>query len=123
MSEASIAVGRSRSALRWLWLVVPLLTIVLALAWLFTADPLQSFRNGAPPVEKLTFERVVLDNQGLHATLRGGGSEPMRIAQVQIDDAYSSFVQDPPGPLGCGRSRDWTFLFLGFSVRPTPSMS
>ena len=102
MSEASIAVGRSRSALRWLWLVVPLLTIVLALAWLFTADPLQSFRNGAPPVEKLTFERVVLDNQGLHATLRGGGSEPMRIAQVQIDDAYWSFVQDPPGPLGRG---------------------
>jgi ZIP family zinc transporter len=102
MIDAAISGKEPRSGLRWLWLAIPVLTILVAIVWLFEADPLQSFRNGAPPVEKLTFERVVLDSQGLHATVRGGGSEPMRIAQVQVDDAYWSFVQVPPGPLGRG---------------------
>ena len=33
----------------------------------FAADPLQSFDNGAPPVEKLTFERTILDPDGHRA--------------------------------------------------------
>jgi len=101
MSDSSVDAS-SPSAARWLWLVVPLLTILAAISWLFAGDPLESFRNGAPPVEKLTFERVVLDAQGIHVTVRAGGSEPMRIAQVQVDDAYWSFVQVPPGPLSRG---------------------
>jgi len=101
MSDSSVDVS-SPSAARWLWLVVPLLTILAAISWLFAGDPLENFRNGAPPVEKLTFERVVLDAQGIHVTVRAGGSEPMRIAQVQVDDAYWSFVQVPPGPLSRG---------------------
>jgi ZIP family zinc transporter len=101
MSGSSVDAA-APSAMRWLWLAVPLLTILAAISWLFVADPLQSFRNGAPPVEKLTFERVVLDSQGVHVTVRAGGSEPMRIAQVQVDDAYWSFVQVPPGPLSRG---------------------
>jgi zinc transporter, ZIP family len=101
MSDSSVD-ATAPSALRWLWLAVPLLTILAAISWLIAADPLQSFRNGAPPVEKLTFERVVLDGRGIHVTVRAGGSEPMRIAQVQVDDAYWSFVQVPPGPLNRG---------------------
>lgn len=101
MSDSSVDAS-APSAARWLWLVVPLLTILAAISWLFAGDPLESFRNGAPPVEKLTFERVVLDAQGIHVTVRAGGSEPMRIAQVQVDDAYWSFVQVPPGPLNRG---------------------
>jgi zinc transporter, ZIP family len=101
MSDSSVDAS-APSAARWLWLVVPLLTILAAISWLFAGDPLESFRNGAPPVEKLTFERVVLDAQGIHVTVRAGGSEPMRIAQVQVDDAYWSFVQVPPGPLSRG---------------------
>jgi hypothetical protein len=101
MSDSSVDAA-APSTMRWLWLAVPLLTILAAISWLVAADPLQSFRNGAPPVEKLTFERVVLDGQGIHVTVRAGGSEPMRIAQVQVDDAYWSFVQAPPGPLDRG---------------------
>jgi zinc transporter, ZIP family len=101
MSDSSVDAA-APSAMRWLWLAVPLLTILAAISWLVAADPLQSFRNGAPPVEKLTFERVVLDGRGIHVTVRAGGSEPMRIAQVQVDDAYWSFVQVPPGPLNRG---------------------
>ena len=31
--------------------------------------------------------------------MRAGGSEPITIAQVQVDDAYWTFTQDPPGEL------------------------
>jgi zinc transporter, ZIP family len=101
MSDSSVNAA-APSTTRWLWLAVPLLTILAAIFWLVAADPLQSFRNGAPPVEKLTFERVVLDSRGIHVTVRAGGSEPMRIAQVQVDDAYWSFEQVPPGAVSRG---------------------
>ena len=65
-------------------------------------DPLRSFDNGAPPVETLTFERTILDDDGIHLLVRAGGSEPMTIAQVQVDDAYWLFTQDPPGAIARG---------------------
>ncbi len=71
----------------------------LAIAWLVIADPLSPFNNGAPPIENLTVERTVLDSDGIHLKIRAGGSEPVVIAQVQVDDAYWRFVQNPPGPL------------------------
>ena len=79
------------------WIVLPLLVLGLAAAWLVVGDPLRAFNNGAPPVEKLTFERQILDSRGLHLLVRAGGSEPMTIAQMQVDDAYWTFTQDPPG--------------------------
>ncbi|TIM37311.1 MAG: metal transporter, partial [Mesorhizobium sp.] len=41
----------------------------------------------------------VLDTSGLHLLVRAGGSEPMTIAQVQVDGAYWQFTQDPPGTI------------------------
>lgn len=82
-----------------LWLMAPLLLLLVAGATLYVWDPLRAFDTGAPPVEKLTFERVVLDSDGIHLKVRAGGSQPMRIAQVQVDDAYWTFTQAPPGPL------------------------
>ncbi len=84
---------------RLLWLILPLVALALAAAWLLSGDRLDSFRNGAPPVEGLTFERTILDGDGIHLRLRAGGSEPMAIAQVLVDDAFWTFTQDPPGPL------------------------
>jgi zinc transporter ZupT len=85
--------------LQALWMVVPLFLFGLAAAWLFVAEPLRMFDNGAPPIEKLTFERRVLDENGIHLKVRAGGSEPMSIAQVQVDEAYWTFTQDPAGEL------------------------
>jgi ZIP family zinc transporter len=82
-----------------LWFALPLLALVLAAGWLTRSDWLKAFDTGAPPVEKLTFERTVLDSDGIHLKVRAGGSEPITIAQVQINEAYWSFTQDPPGPL------------------------
>ena len=82
-----------------LWFAVPLLALLVAAAWLTRSDWLKAFDTGAPPVEKLTFERTILDSDGIHLKVRAGGSEPITIAQVQVNEAYWSFTQDPPGPL------------------------
>lgn len=91
-----------RSRAYFLWIVIPLAVLGLAIAWLVSTDPLSGFRNGAPPVEKLTFERTILGSDGIRLLIRAGGSEPMRIAQVQVDDAYWQFTQDPPGAIARG---------------------
>ena len=46
---------------------LPLAVAGLAIAWLLIANPLASFDNGAPPVENLTFERTILDQDGIRA--------------------------------------------------------
>jgi zinc transporter ZupT len=84
------------------WIALPLAVLGLAIAWLLSSDPLSSFRNGAPPVENLTFERTILGADGIRVLVRAGGSEPMTVAQVQVDDAYWQFTQDPPGPIARG---------------------
>jgi len=87
---------------RLLWILLPLLVLAGSIAWIVVSDPLRSFDNGAPPVEALTFERTILDETGIHLLVRAGGSEPMTIAQVQVDDAYWRFTQDPPGEIARG---------------------
>ena len=82
-----------------LWALLPLVLIVaVALAFL-ASDPLGPFRGSAPPVEELTIERTVLDEHGIGVRVRAGGSEPMKIVQVQVDGAYWTFKQDPGGDL------------------------
>lgn len=92
-----LAAMKSRGPQKFLWLLMPLALLIAALGWIVFADPFKSFSNGAPPVESLTFERTILNDQGLRLLVRAGGSDPMRIAQVQIDSAYWSFTQSPPG--------------------------
>lgn len=109
MSSITASKSPPRSILDLGWIILPLAALALAIVWIFAADPLQNFDNGAPPVENLTFERTVLDGSGLHLLVRAGGAEPMRIAQVQIDDAYWQFTQDPPGEIARG-STAWLNL-------------
>lgn len=83
-----------------LWFATPLIILILAAIWLIGSNWLQAFDTGAPPVERVTFERTILDHNGIHVNVRATGSEPVSIAQVQIDEAYWSFTQEPQGPLG-----------------------
>jgi zinc transporter ZupT len=99
MNAASAEAERKPSAVAVLWLGLPVLALVLAALWLIAGDWLKSFDVGAPPVEKLTFERTILDSEGIHVSVRAGGSEPISIGQVAVDDAFWNFTQDPPGPL------------------------
>jgi zinc transporter ZupT len=100
--ELSEPVSTSRPDLtlaNLLWFALPLLALLLAAVWLLAGDWLKAFDTGAPPVEKLTFERTILDGDGIHLKVRASGSEAIPIAQVQVNEAYWSFTQDPPGPL------------------------
>ena len=85
-----------------LWLLLPVGLLLAAIVWIAAADPLQGFGNGAPPVEALTYERTILDDTGIHLLVRAGGSDAMSIAQVQVDDAYWNFIQDPSGQIARG---------------------
>jgi zinc transporter ZupT len=87
---------------RFLWLLMPLSLLAAAIAWIVIANPLQTLGSDAPPVENLTFERTVLDDHGVRLLVRAGGSEPMKIAQVQIDAAYWQFTQEPAGEIARG---------------------
>jgi hypothetical protein len=87
---------------------LPLLLVLAVTAGFLALDPLRAFRGAAPPVELLTVERAVLDEDGIGLAVRAEGSEPVTIAQVQVDGAYWSFTQEPPGPiprLGTARLR------------------
>jgi len=99
VSKAETSAQPPRSNIDFLWFILPLLALVLASAWLITSDWLKAFDTGAPPVEKLTFERTILDGDGIHLKVRAGGSESVTIAQLQVDEAFWTFTQDPAGPL------------------------
>ncbi|MHB0952779.1 MAG: ZIP family metal transporter [Allorhizobium sp.] len=96
---------------RYLWLLLPVATLAAAIVWLLQTNPLQSFNNGAPPVENLTIERTILDHDGVRLFVRAGGSDPMVIAQVQVDAAYWEFNQEPQGPIARG---DTAWISLPF---------
>ncbi len=81
-------------------LLLPVVLIAGLVAVFLTAQPFDYLSKGAPPGESLTVEHVRLDDRGIHATVRAAGSEPMTIAQVQVDGAYRTFAQDPEGPVG-----------------------
>lgn len=83
----------------WLWVILPLVLITLLIGIFLTTNPLAPLKSAAPPVEKLTVEQTVLGEKGISLFVRADGSEPMQIAQVQIDGAYWQFTQDPPGVL------------------------
>ena len=84
----------------WLWAIIPL-ALLAGLIWLFFAiDPLKPLGVSAPPVEDLTIERTTLDEEGIHLLVRANGSEPVSIAQIQVDGAYWFFTQEPSGELG-----------------------
>jgi zinc transporter ZupT len=101
-SNIAPALDDARPARRYgrlAWFALPFLALLAAAAWLLAGDWLKAFEGGAPPVEKLTFERTTLDGDGIHLKVRAGGSGPVTIAQVQIDEAFWQFRQDPVGAL------------------------
>lgn len=81
------------------WLVLPLVVLAAILALLILGRPLERLTEGAPPVEQVAVERTRLDPGRITLSIRADGSQPVRIAQVQVDGAYRSFAIEPPGPV------------------------
>jgi len=88
----------------WFSLLLPPLMLGLALLWFQMTQPLEWLGVSPPPLEELTVERTIIDDDGLALKVRAGGSEPMRIAQVQVDGAYWRFHQEPAGELSRGQA-------------------
>ncbi|MDX2271057.1 MAG: metal transporter [Cyanobacteriota bacterium] len=84
----------------WLWAVLPLTILGILIAVFLRLNPLQVLVGSAPPVESIQIERAVLkSDEPIRLLIRGNGTDPVQIAQVQVDGAYWQFQQDPPGEI------------------------
>jgi zinc transporter, ZIP family len=79
--------------------LLPLVALAALLVWIVRSKPAESLRGDAPPVEVLSIQRVELAPREIVVSVLNDGPDPSTIAQVQVDDAYWAFTQDPPGPL------------------------
>lgn len=83
-----------------LWLVVPFAALAAILAWLLLGRPLADLTASAPPVEELTVDTVRLTPGLMSFTVRADGSQPITIAQVQVDGAWRVFEAAPSATIG-----------------------
>jgi zinc transporter ZupT len=90
----------AKSARPLLWLALPLVALAVILAALLIGRPLDRLASSAPPVEELSVERVRLTPGEITLRVRADGSEPVEIAQVQVDGAYRQFALEPAEPIG-----------------------
>jgi zinc transporter, ZIP family len=88
------------AAVRWGMALLPLVALAALLVVIVRLDPAGKLRGDVPPVEKLAFERVTLDEGGITVRVLNDGPDAVSIAQVMVDDAYWSFAQEPKGELG-----------------------
>ena len=69
-----------------------------AIVWSRPADRVRG--DAVPPVERLTFQRVTLEEGAIVATVLNDGPDDITIAQVQVDDAFWTFTTDRGQELG-----------------------
>lgn len=90
----------------WLMALLPLVLLGGLVALILRTGLADAVRGEAPPIEVLSFQRVELAPEGLVVDVLNDGPDPVRIAQVQVDEAYWAFTLDPPGALErLGRAR------------------
>ncbi len=101
-ATADSARDRTRGVPAWVLGLVPLLLIVAAIgAFSALGGPGLGERRG-PPVEELAVERTVLVPGAIKLTVRNDGPDPVAVAQVAVNDAFTSFqgAGEPIGRLG-----------------------
>jgi ZIP family zinc transporter len=97
---------KSAKGVLWLLGLLPFALLAMLLLLIGRFDATQAIRGDAPPVEELAFQRVELTPDGLRVTVLNDGPDPVTIAQVQVDEAFWFFSQQPAGELRhLGRAR------------------
>lgn len=81
----------------WVSALLPILALVLLLSVFAFGDPLALFKADLPPIERLTFERIRVVDDGFEVRVINSGPDPVTIAQVMVDDAYWGYSISP-GP-------------------------
>ena len=85
----------------WVIAALPLALLAGLVSFIVWSGPAEAVRgDDYPPIEELTFQRVMLGDAGIVATVLNDGPDPVTIAQVQVDDAYWEFSADPGTELG-----------------------
>ena len=80
---------------RILLALVPLLLLAALLAVIMRWGPADAVRGADyPPVERLTFQRLVLEPGSIVVSVLNDGPDQVSIAQVQVDDAFWTFTAD-----------------------------
>jgi zinc transporter ZupT len=80
---------------RFLLALLPLVLLGALLALIVWSGPTDAVRgDGFPPVERVTFQRVVLEPGTIVATVLNDGPDPVTISQVVVDDAFWTFTAD-----------------------------
>jgi zinc transporter, ZIP family len=72
--------------------LVLLAALLAVIAWSGPADVLRG--DSYPPVERLTFSRVTLEQGAIVASVLNDGPDPLTISQVVVDDAFWTFTAD-----------------------------
>jgi zinc transporter, ZIP family len=94
-------VHTSRANYPWVLALVPVLLLAVLLFVIVRMGPADAVRgDGYPPVERLTFQRVILEPGAIVVSLMNDGPDPVTIAQVQVDEAYWTFDATNADPLG-----------------------
>jgi zinc transporter, ZIP family len=99
--EAGTRVERGAGGLpAWALGVIPLALIAVAIgAFALLGGPGLGERTG-PPVEEVAVERTALRPGTIELTLLNDGPDPVRVAQVAVNDAYAPFVADGGEEIG-----------------------
>ena len=80
---------------RLLLALLPLLLLGALLVVIVRSGPAEAIRGeNFPPVERLTFQRVVLEPGAIVVSLMNDGPDAVNVAQVQVDDAFWTFTAD-----------------------------
>jgi zinc transporter, ZIP family len=80
---------------RVLLALVPLLLLGALLVVIVRSGPADALRGeNFPPVERLTFQRVVLEPGAIVVSRMNDGPDAVNVAQVQVDDAFWTFTAD-----------------------------
>lgn len=80
------------------WLILPLAILTLVVALLLIWRPFDRLIANAPPVENAKVDLVRLTPGLISLTVRTDGSEPVIVAQVQVDTGYRTFTATPQIP-------------------------
>jgi zinc transporter ZupT len=84
----------------WALGLVPLALIAAAIgAFALLGGPGLGDRNG-PPLEEVAVERTVLRPGEIELTLRNDGPDPVRVAQVAVNDAFAPFTTSDGEEIG-----------------------
>lgn len=87
---------RRRRYPSWLLAVIPLALIAAGLVAFAELHAPGVPKRAGPPAEELSVERTVLRPGQIELTVRNDGPDPVRVAQISVNDAYVPFSADAP---------------------------